>query len=95
MHRLADHPIVTGYIDDGGPVIEDLSHCLIALFHQPQLHEHDGPPPSAEPNALSEGQVSRKWWTLDCQAGTGASVAQVPGPRLGSVRQLPEPRCQA
>ena len=32
------------------------------------------------------------WW-IECQAGTGATVAQVPGPRPKSVRQVPEPQC--
>ncbi len=31
----------------------------------------------------------------ECQAGTGATVAQVPEPRPRSVRQEPEPRCPA
>jgi hypothetical protein len=44
VDRLTGHPIAAGDVGHGGSVVEDLQHCLIALLHQSQLHEHGRPP---------------------------------------------------
>ena len=83
MHRLAGHPIAAGHIGDRRPVVEHLQHRLIALLHQPQLHEHDRPPPDlrARTTHSEEGGTDQQVDPRRCQPGTGATVAQVPGPR--------------
>ena len=94
VHRLARHPIAAGHIGDRRPVVEHLQHRLIALFHQPQLHEHRRPPPDLRARTThSEEGGNREKVDLECQPGTGATVAQVPGPRPETVNQLPGPRC--
>lgn len=87
VHRLARHPIAASDVGHRRPVVEDLQHRLIALLHHAQLHEHRRPPP--RPRARSSPR-RRRW---QCQPRTGATVAQVPGPRPESVNQLPGPRC--
>ena len=71
----------------------------MSLLHHTQLHQHDhgllricG---REQPTAKEEAPAA--WWTLrpsTCKAGTGASVAQVPGPCPKTVKQEPEPQCQ-
>lgn len=43
--------------------------------------------------ARSSGQTTTKPRAVRCQPGTGATVAQEPGPRPKNVTQLPEPQC--
>lgn len=74
MHRRAAHPIAAGHLGDLGAVVEDFQDGLIALLHQPRLHEHDRPPShlrARRPTAKKEAPTSR--WTLE-------GVAQVPEP---------------
>jgi hypothetical protein len=78
-----------------GPV-QHLEHCLLALFQQPQLHEHGRPPWTAgrrRPPAKGREELSSR--TLGFRVGTRASVAQEPNLRPGSVVYLPEPMCKA
>jgi hypothetical protein len=76
-------------IGHGGPGVEHLGHGLIALLHQSQLHqERAASLASSGANVHSEEGGTRQRWTLECQPGTGATVAQVPGPRPGCVNQL-------
>jgi hypothetical protein len=74
MHRRAADPIAAGHLGDLGAVVEDFQDGLIALLHQPHLHEHDRPPShlrARRPTAKKEAPTSR--WTLE-------GVAQVPEP---------------
>ena len=84
VHRLAAHPVAAGHVGHAHPV-EDVDHRPIALFHQLELHQHRGPPSDLSTTASTAKKVATAtWWTLagtKCQAGTGASVAQVPEPR--------------
>jgi hypothetical protein len=41
VHGLAAHSMAPGHIGHRRPVIEDVQHGPIALFHEPQLHQHD------------------------------------------------------
>jgi hypothetical protein len=82
VHRLAGHPIAAGHIDHRRPLVEDLQHRLIALLHQPKLHQPRRPPPDlrvSTPTAKKAATASR--WTLQvsarnrghCHPGTGAA----------------------
>ena len=41
VHGLATYPISPGHVGHRRPVVEDLQHGLIPLFHETQLHQHD------------------------------------------------------
>ncbi len=45
MNRLSRHPVAAGHIGDRRPVVQHLEHCLISLFHDTQLHDHQHRPP--------------------------------------------------
>ena len=65
---------------------------LIALLHQPQLHQHDpGPPPGDRADGRRGGTGNRG--PTGCNTATGATLAQQPEPRPQSVAHLPEPQC--
>ena len=74
VHRLAGHP------DNGGPRrsprhrLEHLQHRLIALLHQPQLHQHR--PASSGSAGANNPQRRRR----HRPTGGPSSVSQVPGP---------------
>ena len=45
MHRLTRHTVTASNVGDRRTIAHHLEHCLIALLHKIQLHEHrDGPP---------------------------------------------------
>jgi hypothetical protein len=85
VDRVAAHLVAASYVGHAHPV-EDVDHRPIALFHQLELHQHGRPPSDLSTTASTAKEVATAtWWTLagtKCQAGTGASVAQVPEPRL-------------
>jgi hypothetical protein len=71
------------------PVVENFQHRLITLLHQVQLHQHDGGLLWIRGhNSHSEEGGHRGNADLQCQAPTGATVAQEPGPRPETVNQL-------
>src|SRR6516165_11048067 len=80
---LAGHAIADCDVGHRRPV-EDFDDRLQALLHQTQLHQHRGPPSFLRTWTSPAKKVApARWWTSrhKCQAGTGASVAQVPDPR--------------
>jgi len=87
MHRLAGHSAAAGDVGHGGPVVEHLQHCLIALFHQSQLHEHGRPPSHWARTTTAKKVATGGWWTPQ-----GEGVVQVPGPLSpryrGRVREV-------
>ncbi len=84
VDSLATDSVAAGHVGHAHPV-EDVDHRPIALFHQLELHQHGRPPSDLSTTASTAKKVATAtWWTLagtKCQAGTGASVAQVPEPR--------------
>jgi len=89
MHRLAGHPVAAGHVGHGGPVVEHLQHCLIALFHQSQLHEHGRPPSHLWARTTTAKKVATGgWWTL-LRARSVVQVPEPPSPRYRSrVREV-------
>jgi hypothetical protein len=55
MQALAGHPQATGHLGDGGSLDEHLEDGPMTLLHDPELHQHDGPPPADDANVISEG----------------------------------------
>ena len=41
MHALARHPEAGRHLTHRHRVVEHLEHGLIALLHEPELHQHD------------------------------------------------------
>ena len=74
VHGLAGHPIAAGHLGDAGPVGEHLRHRLVALLHQPQLHEHE----MALLRLLSLDSTQRR--RGGAGSGGPSSVRQVPEP---------------
>lgn len=48
VHRLAMDVVAVSDFRDRGPLDEDLQHCLVPLFHDGQLHEHQSQLPLAD-----------------------------------------------
>ena len=90
VDALAADSVAASHVGHAHPV-EDVDYRPIALFHQLELHQHGRPPPDLSTTASTAKKVATAtWWTLagtKCQAGTGASVAQVPEPRLKVSRR--------
>ncbi len=89
VQRLARHAIAASHVGDRRTIVDDLEHRLIALLHQPQLHEHRWPPRrSAGANDHSEGGATGRRG----DPGERACVRQVPGPLSpryrGRVREV-------
>jgi hypothetical protein len=98
MHRLAGHPVAAGHVGHAHPV-EDVEHSPITLFDHFELHQH-GCASFGSVDICINSEEGGDRYVMDlvrhgCKAGTGASVAQVPEPDQGSVKQVPEPRCKA
>lgn len=92
VHGLPRHPEPASDVSHARPVAQDLQHRPIALLHQTQLHQHRRPPPDDRPTPVRR---RRHPATPNCQPGTGATVAHLPGPRPETVSHLPGPRCPA
>jgi len=92
----AGRPVPARHIRHRRAVVQDFQHRLIALLHQPQLHQHHGllRDKVKQHNHTRGGGNPPAQRTRECQPGAGATVAQDPGPRPERVSQLPEPRCQ-
>src|SRR5438046_1033866 len=59
MHRLAGHPELVGHLGHGQPADLHSHHCLIALLHFAELHEHSAHPLRSLPRAEDgENEVS-------------------------------------
>ena len=101
VQRLAADSVAFGHFDDAAAG-EDLKHCLVALFHDPQLDEHgltlpgliDPSDRSSRKRGLSRQARLSHRCRSHCRPGAGATVARRLKPRLRTVAQLPEPLCQ-
>jgi hypothetical protein len=94
MHTLTRHPEPTGDLGHRHPA-QRLEHGLIALLHQPELHQHGPDPPGRRRSTSSAKKAQHRQARIHgCNAGTGATVAQLPEPRPQSVVDLPEPTCR-
>ncbi len=79
VQRLAADPVAPRHRDHA-VAREDLEHCLVALFHDPQLDEHDLSLPVERPlPVVSSRRVAPVRWR-DCRTATEATVAQEPKP---------------
>ncbi len=84
VHRLAAHPIALGDLGDARPV-EHFEDRLGPLFRNPELHEHHG----LLRDRRRRRRQRRRWRRRAggnsgrgrCHPCTGATVAQLPGPR--------------
>lgn len=81
VHRLTGHAATASHIHRRGPV-QHLTHRLVPLLHQPQLHEHGRPPPGLQARTTTAKKVATE--PLDepqsdheCRAGTGATVSSI------------------
>ena len=95
VHRLPRHPVPARDVCDGRAVKDLFDRCQ--TFHQPQLHQHDPALPCrtrrrSTRTAKKRAPTNRR---RKCQAGTGATVAQLPEPRPETVTHRPEPPCPA
>src|ERR671910_205152 len=95
MHALARHPEALRDLGHRHPT-QHLEHGLIALLHEPELHQH-GPDPlqPTTPTSSAKKAQHRQARTPRCNTTPGATVAQLPEMRPRSVTHLPEPTRQA
>ena len=72
VHRLAPDAVATCDVGDAGGAVQHLEHGLIALFHEPQLPEHDDLPGCGG---------NRRWeGAAEWREGPRSGVAEVPEP---------------
>ncbi len=82
MHRLTRHPETDRHIGHRRSIVQHLEHSLIALLHQPQLHQSDDDLTEdlTTFNVIIDEAQHQQPGPLGWNAATGASVAQLPEP---------------
>ena len=81
MHRLPSNPMPTSNISHRRPIVHDLEHGLIALFHDAELHDHQRDPLDPDEPTCPSPRRLTAINKQTCQAATGVTVAQLPESR--------------